>query len=246
MHSIWLVLVLSVLSSSVSAGTLGHLTYEIANGKVTITYCMPSAQGELTIPSKIEGRPVTSIGEESFYGTKLTSITIPYGVKSIGGGAFSNCYDLSSINIPESVTSISWSVFGNCRSLTSIIIPNSVTSIGGTPFYGCDSLTSITIPQAFHNQAQATRLSLTKLWPDRFFLPSNETNPPAKNPAQISLRMVPAITVTGDVGQTSIIEVADTAAGPWSEWRTVIIGDDGTTEVDLDEGAEKRFYRVMD
>ena len=58
--------------------------------------------------------------------------------------------------------------------------------------------------------------------------------------------MVPAITVSGDVGQTSIIEVADTAVGPWSEWRTVVIGEQGTTEVDLDEGVEKRFYRVRD
>ena len=64
--------------------------------------------------------------------------------------------------------------------------------------------------------------------------------------SQVSLRMVPAITVTGDVGRTSIIEVADTADGPWTEWRTVVIGEQGTTEVDLDEGAEKRFYRVRD
>ena len=28
--------------------------------------------------------------------------------------------------------------------------------------------------------------------------------------------------------------------------RTVVIGEEGTTEVDLDEGAEKRFYRVRD
>ena len=64
--------------------------------------------------------------------------------------------------------------------------------------------------------------------------------------APASLRMVPAITVTGEFGQTVTIKVADTAVGPWSEWRTVVIGEEGTTEVDLDEGAEKRFYRVRD
>ena len=58
--------------------------------------------------------------------------------------------------------------------------------------------------------------------------------------------MAPVIMVQGDVGQTSIIEVANTAVGPWSEWRTVVIGEEGTTEVDLDEGAEKRFYRVRE
>ena len=70
--------------------------------------------------------------------------------------------------------------------------------------------------------------------------------PPEIPSSQVSLRMVPAITVTGEFGQTETIEVADNANGPWSEWRTVTIGEQGTTEVDLDEGAEKRFYRVRE
>ena len=57
--------------------------------------------------------------------------------------------------------------------------------------------------------------------------------------------MVPAITITGDVRCPKTIEVADNADGPWTVWRTIIIGEDGTTEVDLDEGAEKRFYRSL-
>ena len=66
MHSIWLVLVLSILSSSVRAGTLGDLTYEIADGQVAITGCRGSAEGELVIPNEIEGLPVTSIGGNAF------------------------------------------------------------------------------------------------------------------------------------------------------------------------------------
>ena len=61
MHSIWLVLVLSVLSSSVSAGTLGDLKYAIVDGQVVITDCNFKAEGELIIPAQIEGLPVTSI-----------------------------------------------------------------------------------------------------------------------------------------------------------------------------------------
>ena len=85
MHSIWLVLVLSVLSSSVSAGTLGDLTYDIADGQVTITDCNEAAAGELVISGLIEGLPVTSIGDSAFYWCRsLTSITIPNSVTSIG------------------------------------------------------------------------------------------------------------------------------------------------------------------
>ena len=62
MHFIWLVLVLSVLSSSVRAGKLGDLTYEIADGQVAITDCNVGAVGNLAIPNKIKGLRVTSIG----------------------------------------------------------------------------------------------------------------------------------------------------------------------------------------
>lgn len=81
MHSIWLVLVLSVLSSSVRGGTVGDLTYSITDGQVVITDCDTSAEGELTIPAEIEGLPVTSIGDAAFFRcSSLTSITIPEGV----------------------------------------------------------------------------------------------------------------------------------------------------------------------
>ncbi|MDA7509926.1 hypothetical protein N8693_00360 [Verrucomicrobia bacterium] len=69
--------------------------------------------------------------------------------------------------------------------------------------------------------------------------PTITIEPPIVPPTRVSLRMVPAITITGDVRQPKIIEVADTADGPWTVWRTVVIDWDGTTEVDLDEGAEK-------
>ena len=72
--------------------------------------------------------------------TKLTSITIPNSVTTIGDGAFYECYGLTSIEIPNSVTYIGNYAFADCSGLTSIEIPNNVTSIGGSAFYGCSSL----------------------------------------------------------------------------------------------------------
>ena len=90
---------------------------------------------------------VTSIGNSAFEGCRnLASISIPDSVTSIEVAAFSGCSNLTSISIPDSVTSIGVYAFRNCSSLTSISIPDSVTSIGGSAFSGCSSLTSISIP----------------------------------------------------------------------------------------------------
>ena len=77
--------------------------------------------------------------------SKLTSITIPENITSIGRCAFSGCDSLTSITIPDSVTSIGSSAFENCSGLTSIVIPDSVTSIDHWTFQYCTGLTSATI-----------------------------------------------------------------------------------------------------
>ena len=130
--------------------TYGIYTYEVSSdNKVTITNCKGSAKGAITIPSEIDGKPVTSVGDGAFGEcTGLTSITIPNSVTSIGRGAFGRCTGLTSITIPDSVTSIGDEAFWDCTSLTSITIPNSVTSIGNDAFFSCSRLTRITIPNS--------------------------------------------------------------------------------------------------
>lgn len=108
--------------------------------------CYPAGKNQInyTLPFGL-----TSIGSGAFsWSSSLTSITIQDSVTSIGDFAFENCSLLKSITIPDSVTSIGNFAFYNCKSLTSITILGSVTSIGDSAFSDCSSLTSITIPDS--------------------------------------------------------------------------------------------------
>ena len=92
---------------------------------------------------------LTSLGGEAFSGCSgLTSITIPNSVTNIGNSAFEGCSGLTSVTLGNSVTSIEYYAFYGCSSLTSVTIPNSVTSIGNGAFMWCSGLTSVTIPNS--------------------------------------------------------------------------------------------------
>ena len=113
----------------------------------------------MTIP---EG--VTSIEGLAFSGCSgLTSVTIPEIVTSIGFAAFSDCSSLTSVRIPAGVTSIEDATFSGCSSLTSIAIPDGVTRIGERAFEDCSSLTSVTIPVSVTRIDEDAFLSCFKL-----------------------------------------------------------------------------------
>ena len=88
-------------------------------------------------------RDVYSIALTAFEGcSRLTSITIPDNVTSIGSGAFSGCSSLTSVTIPNWVTSIGSAAFYGCQGLTSVTIGKKVTSIGNIAF-DCQNLTEV-------------------------------------------------------------------------------------------------------
>jgi uncharacterized repeat protein (TIGR02543 family) len=128
---------------SVKAAQFGDFTYTDNGADITITKYTGSG-GAVDIPSTINAKPVTGIGNLAFSDcTSLTSITIPNSVIIIGNSAFYHCSGLTSVTIGNSVTSIGDDAFRNCFGLTNIAIPESVISIGDNAFRNCSATITV-------------------------------------------------------------------------------------------------------
>ena len=119
-------------------------TYIETNGTIMIThYTGPG--GYVTIPATINGLPVICIGLQAFaFNQKLTGVTIPDSVTSIGAEAFNQCLDLTNVTFGSGITNIDGGAFGHDPYLIGVTIPNSVASIGPHAFEFCSSLTNVT------------------------------------------------------------------------------------------------------
>ena len=86
---------LALLLLALPAAVQAQFNYATNYNTITITgYTGPG--GDVTIPSTINGLPVTSIGFMAFFNcTSLTNIAIPNSVTSIGDGAFEACANLN-------------------------------------------------------------------------------------------------------------------------------------------------------
>ena len=81
--------------------------------------------------------------EAWFQDCPLTGLVIGNDVKSIPSCLAYYQTRLTTVTIPNSVISIGWYAFVGCTGLTSVTIPNSVTEIGDMAFEGCTGLKKI-------------------------------------------------------------------------------------------------------
>ena len=142
----WLVVLIALLCL-LAGSALGEEAWRwdvLENGAL----CLTGVEGEparLDIPPQIDGKPVEAIGDRAFSGqTKLTAITFPEGLVSIGRYAFEQV-PLKSVEIPESVTEIGEYAFAYNKSLTKAVIPGSLETVPNGLFSGCTMLKTLTI-----------------------------------------------------------------------------------------------------
>lgn len=120
---------------------------------------------DIVIPEEINGRAVSAIDENTMSGDgRITSLTVPASISSIGSGAFNGCQKLEKVNLsggaqilnnsfcdctaltdisfPYGISEINDS-FKNCTSLKSVKFSRSVSKLGDGSFNGCSSVEKI-------------------------------------------------------------------------------------------------------
>ena len=154
-HAVGIALTLFLLQSCILTKSErvheSDYTYNIFDGKATITGFNKEYTGVLSIAKKLGGCPVTAIGKKAFQScTNLTGVAFPHSVTSIGEFSFWRCSQMASVTIPNSVTEIKLAAFCACRNLKSVSIPGSVNNVGKTAFNDC-GLTNVMLGAGVKN-----------------------------------------------------------------------------------------------
>lgn len=134
-------------------------TYVTNGAAITITGYI-GTNGSVVIPNVINGYPVTSIADYTFYYNQRTlkRMTIGNNVTNIGWFAFAYCYDLT--NFTAGAANPNYASAGGVlfdKAMTTVVlcpaglagsyaIPNTVTNIGVGAFATCSALTNVTFP----------------------------------------------------------------------------------------------------
>ena len=117
---------------------------------------------------------VTTIPEEYFKNSMITSISFPRSLEEIGQYAFRGCTKLKSLSLPENIR-LGYGAFHSCESLTELTIPSGINWTTDV-FRYCTGLQKVTINSgveyipdcAFSYCTQLTSVTIpstvTKLW----------------------------------------------------------------------------------
>jgi hypothetical protein len=102
----------------------------------------------------------------------LTNVIIAEGITKIAYGAFAGCTKLSELNLPSTLLSIEGNAFSSCQGLKKLVLPESMTSLGNYAFGYCNNLQEVImgsnmsyIEIAFSNCENLTSITLNAIVP---------------------------------------------------------------------------------
>ena len=117
------------------------LNYEVLSDSTCKVLNVYYVDGPVVIPPYVsyfsDEYEVVALGDNSLsrnvgdYPLYITSVEIPWTVKTIGKEVFYQCRSLKTVEFGDSVKSIGDNAFAHCSELNWIGLPSSVVSIGG-------------------------------------------------------------------------------------------------------------------
>ena len=131
--------------------TIDGLKYQCLASEKTATVLQDDSYKELTtvsIPAQVEHEGVTyhvvAISNSAFDDCyKITSLTLPSTLKTIGDYAFRYCSGMKDLVIPEGCETIGNYAFADCYGLRKLTLPSTLTSIGNNAFRSNETLNAV-------------------------------------------------------------------------------------------------------
>lgn len=114
-------------------------------------YCLVSGSfsdisGDVYISAYYGDKRVLGVKDYAFLNrSRMTSISLPSGIYSIGKQTFKGCSSLLSIKLPDSLVNIDEEAFAGCTSLSELTLPETVVSIGSNAFNDCANIKTINL-----------------------------------------------------------------------------------------------------
>lgn len=150
-------------TSAVPPLTSGDWQYLVNSRDEAVLTGYTGSATALTLPTEIDGLPVTAVGDYAFSENKtLAQVTVPAGITEIRSGAFRGCTALAQIALPESVTAIGTDAFA-FTAISSVALPQGLTELGACAFEYCAQLQQIALPAGVTRLGAGTFAECTAL-----------------------------------------------------------------------------------
>ena len=126
----------------------GKFCYTLEKDEAILECISPDcATSSYSVPSKIEGRPVTKLAPGAFSGNpNMKKINFSMSLSEISEGACKDCRVLEGFQLGSKITAICPEAFAGCVRLSAATMRTKVRRIESGAFRGCESLRSVKIP----------------------------------------------------------------------------------------------------
>lgn len=136
----------SIGPESIKEASASDFEYTIGQDEV----CLNAYIGDkeyVIVPEEIEGKPVTSMGDNVFYETKVRFVSLPDSIREMGHHTFGGCTRLVYASMPESLEVLPYATFESCFRLRDPGLYDGLKKIEETAFWGTHYMTELYLPE---------------------------------------------------------------------------------------------------